>query len=208
MRRPGLLFVLALVYPFFLVAVYFWGVGGTPTRASDGTDTRMIDDGRDNNDGLLELKRQLGVSMGVEVPGNGGHASDLTMKYFIDDDDERNRGILLLLEPAEETCFADGIPGTQPFPIPPRAPLYAGDLICVRGRVRRGAQHEQGDHYAVGQGRYISQACVEAVVCVCCGACPGRGGRQLHEPVVHRLDRDAGGVFKVYGCEIPDVGDP
>lgn len=114
----------------YLVAVYFWGAReaqrrwlGDPDAEENGLGLMDVGgQGAFPSSGLTALKRRLGV------PGDSGpdaHAEYFTTEYFIDEHDERNRGILPLREPAEKSCFADEIPGVEPFPLPPRATLYA-----------------------------------------------------------------------------------
>lgn len=114
----------------YLVAVYFWGAReaqrrwlGDPDAEENGLGLMDVGgQGAFPSSGLTALKHRLGV------PGDSGpdaHAEYFTTEYFIDEHDERNRGILPLREPAEKSCFADEIPGVEPFPLPPRATLYA-----------------------------------------------------------------------------------
>ena len=127
-RRLAVRFALVLGF-LYLAAVYFWGAQRRSWGDSDAAEDTLdvMDVGGQGQravpPGLAALKRRLGVPGGAS--GLGAHAEFFTTEYFIDEHDERNRGILPLREPAEKQCFADAIPGTEPFPLPPKAPLYA-----------------------------------------------------------------------------------
>ena len=77
--------------------------------------------------GILGLKQRVGVPVSREDYEGwaDGHEEALTRTYYIDKDDPRNAHIRPLTEKPDGKCFADEIPGTEPFPYPKKAPLYA-----------------------------------------------------------------------------------
>ena len=112
----------------FCLALFVWRAGDAQMRRwiNAEADLDLIDlNAQDRTSaGLLELKHRLGIPLS---PGQalGGHIDAVTTEYYVDQSDRRNRGIRPLWEQAEGKCFADDIPGTEPFPHPRKAPLYA-----------------------------------------------------------------------------------